>query len=411
MTTENYKIISIEALKTKLIDYFLFLGAVFASLVFINAQIPFSEASLNFFNYVDLFYLILLYGIYFNRKRISLKFKTGLIITSIFVVYLSDMYQNGLYSTLEIIVVMIPFLAILVYELKWAVVLFVVVFISYSAIAYGYLSGALTDDLSHPSQMITYKWVNNGIIFSIVSIIIALLVEKLNRSLIQIIEQQDENYQVLEEQDHELKQNIEEKKVLLQEIHHRVKNNLAVVSGLLDLQSNLAPDEFSRSTLKLSTNRILSISKVHELLYQSEDVSKIHFQKYIKDLADIIINSFNKTGQPIQLSFDINIHYLNVNHGVPVGIILNELLTNSLKHGFNQPQDLYEIHISAYEEEHYFEICYEDNGSGVIDIEPKKQPGLGKTLIESLLAQIDAEYFLKTDNKYRMNFKFPKVSD
>lgn len=61
--------------------------------------------------------------------------------------------------------------------------------------------------------------------------------------------------------------------MLLQEIHHRVKNNLAVVSGLLDLQSNRAPDDFSRTTLKLSTNRILSISKVHELLYQSEDIS------------------------------------------------------------------------------------------------------------------------------------------
>jgi two-component sensor histidine kinase len=321
------------------------------------------------------------------------------------------MLQNGLYSTLEIIVVMIPFLAILVYKLKWAVVLFLVVLVTYVTIAYGYLSGALTDDYSHPTQMIAYKWVNNGIIFSIVSVIIALLVEKLNRSLLQIIDEQDENYQVLELQDQELKLNIEEKKVLLQEIHHRVKNNLAVVSGLLDLQSNLAPDEFSRSTLKLSTNRILSISKVHELLYQSDDVSKIHFQKYIKELADIIINSFNKTGQPIQLSFDINIHYLNVNHGVPVGIILNELLTNSLKHGFNQTQELYEIKISAFEEEHHFEICYEDNGSGVVENQPTKKPGLGVTLIESLMTQIDAKYRLKTDNMYQMSFRFPKLNE
>ena len=411
MSINNEKIISIEALKTKLIDYFLFLGAVFSALVFLTGRFPLNESSFDLYNFFDLFYIVLLFSVFYFRNRINLKIRTGIIIATIYGAYVADMLQNGLYSTLEIIVVMIPFLAILVYKLKWAVVLFLVVLVTYVTIAYGYLSGALTDDYSHPTQMIAYKWVNNGIIFSIVSVIIALLVEKLNRSLLQIIDEQDENYQVLELQDQELKLNIEEKKVLLQEIHHRVKNNLAVVSGLLDLQSNLAPDEFSRSTLKLSTNRILSISKVHELLYQSDDVSKIHFQKYIKELADIIINSFNKTGQPIQLSFDINIHYLNVNHGVPVGIILNELLTNSLKHGFNQTQELYEIKISAFEEEHHFEICYEDNGSGVVENQPTKKPGLGVTLIESLMTQIDAKYRLKTDNMYQMSFRFPKLNE
>ncbi len=408
MTIKNDKIFSIEALKTRLIDYFLLIGAVFASLVFVTGRYPLGENSFDLFNFFDLLYIVLLFSVFYFRNRLSLQFKTGLIIVTIYAAYLADMYQNGLYSTLEIIVVMIPFLGILVYELKWAIVLFLLVLASYILIVYGYLNGYITDDFSHPSQLVTYKWINNGIIFSIVSSIIALLVHKLSQSLIEIIDQQDQNYKILVQQDQELKQNIEEKKVLLQEIHHRVKNNLAVVSGLLDLQSNLAPDDFSRSTLKLSTNRILSISKVHELLYQSEDVSRIHFKKYVQELADIILGSFNKNGLDIKLDLDINIHYLNVNHGVPVGIILNELLTNSLKHGFNEAQDCYKIQISAIEEDDFFDITYQDNGSGVVKQDPNKKPGLGKTLIESLLSQIEAEYHLKTDNLYQMSFRFPK---
>ena len=212
---------------------------------------------------------------------------------------------------------------------------------------------------------------------------------------------------MLEQQEQELKISVEEKNVLLQEIHHRVKNNLAVVSGLLDLQSNLAPDTFTRSALKLSTNRIISISKVHELLYQSEDVSRIDLNKYIRELTDIIIGSFNKNNFHIDLKLDINVPYLNINHGVPVGIILNELVTNSLKHGFNRPQDRYEIEISAHEEDGHYHIGYHDNGSGIIETVSEKKSGLGTTLIESLLKQIDAEFWLKTDGYYQITFRFP----
>jgi two-component sensor histidine kinase len=408
MNEHQKQLHSIDELKIKLIDYFLLIGIVFASLVFINGRIPVNESSFDIYNIFDLIFILLMYGVYYLRNRISLKFKTGLIIATLFAVYVADMYQNGLYSTLEIIVVMIPFLAILAYELKWAMILFTIVFLTYVSIACGYLSGIIGDQLTHPSQLVTYKWVNNGIIFSIVSIIIALLVHRLYQSQLEIIKEQDQSYQVLELQDQELKLNIAEKKVLLQEIHHRVKNNLAVVSGLLELQSSLAPDDFTKSTLKLSTNRILSISKVHELLYQSEDVSRIKFKKYIQELSDIIIDSFNKTERYIYLELDINIDYLNINHGVPIGIILNELMTNSLKHGFNQPQDEYKIQISAIEEDDFFRIIYADNGSGVTHSDPDKKPGLGKTLIESLLSQIDAEFELTTENKYLLSFRFPK---
>ncbi|HAW79284.1 MAG TPA: hypothetical protein DCX27_05925, partial [Balneola sp.] len=175
-------------------------------------------------------------------------------------------YQHGLYSTVKSIIIFIPFLGVLVYEVKWAVLIFIITMITYTLIAYGYLSGQLFPGSLDPTLNLPYKWIVNGILLSLVAIIVAMFMHNFNQSLLQIIEQQDISYNVLEQQEQELKISVEEKNVLLQEIHHRVKNNLAVVSGLLDLQSNLAPDTFTRSALKLSTNRIISISKVHELL-------------------------------------------------------------------------------------------------------------------------------------------------
>ncbi len=408
MTVNHEQRISIKSIKTKLIDNFVLYGAIFASVVFLIPQIPFEPENLNFYNYIDFITIVSLFAIYFNRRRLSLSFKGSFIIFAVYLFFLADLYQRGIYSIVKPVVVFIPFLGVLVYKVRWAVLLFVITMITYAVIAYGYLSGHLFPGTLDPALNIPYKWIVNGILLALVGIIVAMFMHIFNQSLLKIIEQQDKSYKVLEEQDQVLKQSIEEKKVLLQEIHHRVKNNLAVVSGLLDLQSSLAPDDFSRSTLKLSTNRILSISKVHELLYQSDDVSRIHLKKYIKELANIIIDSFNKTGLDIDLKLDINIPYLSVNHGVPVGIILNELITNSLKHGFNQPQDSYEIKISAFEEENHFEIIYRDNGSGVIDTDDEKQPGLGITLVESLLTQIEAESRLKTDGRYQMSFRFPK---
>lgn len=408
MTVTQEERISIKSIKNKLIDNFVLYGAIFASVVFLIPQIPFRIENLDFYNYLDLTTIVSLFIIYYYRERLSLSFKGSFIIFAVYLFFVADLYQRGLYSTVKSVIVFIPFLGVLVYKIKWAVLFFAIAVITYAVIAYGYLSGQLFPGSLDPALNIPYKWAVNGILLSLVGIIVAMFMHIFNQSLLQIIKQQDKSYKVLEEQDQELKQSIEEKKVLLQEIHHRVKNNLAVVSGLLELQSNVAPDHFSRSTLKLSTNRILSISKVHELLYQSEDLSRIHLKKYIKELADIIIGSFNKTGLEIDLKLDIHIPYLSINHGVPIGIIFNELLTNSLKHGFKEFQDNCQILISAFEEDEHYKIIYQDNGSGIVDTDHDKTPGLGITLVDSLLTQIDAESELKTKGMYELSFRFPK---
>ncbi|WP_409029251.1 sensor histidine kinase [Gracilimonas sediminicola] len=408
MTINQEKRISIDSVKTKLIDNLGLYGAIVALVAFLIPQIPFKPGNLDVYNYIDLTVIISVFVFYYHRDKFSLPFKGFIIIVIVYLFFVMDLYQHGLSSTVKPVFVFIPFTGILVFKVRWAIFIYLVSILTYAIIAYGYLTGQIPPGLMDPALNVPYKWAVNGVILSLVGIIIAMFVHIFIQSIIQIIEQQDQSYEVLEHQDRELKQNIEEKKVLLQEIHHRVKNNLAVVSGLLDLQSGMAPDDFSRSALKLSTNRILSISKVHELLYQSEDVSRIHFKKYIKELAGIILDSFNKTGLEINLKLDIDIQYLNVNHGVPIGIILNELITNSLKHGFNEAQESYQIHISAFEEDEHYKIIYQDNGSGVVVNKSEKLSGLGITLVDSLLTQIEAESQLKTDGMYHLSFRFPK---
>lgn len=408
MTKKQKNRISIESVKTKIIDNLVLYGGMVALFASVLPLIPFEPEKLNVYKYIDLTMVISIFVIYRFRDRLSLALKGGIILILVYLFFTADLYQHGLASTVKPVFIFIPFTGVLAFRLSRVALIYLISILTFAVIAYGYLTGHISPGLMSPGLNTPYKWVINGIILSLVGIIIAMFVHVFMQSLIRIIKQQDKNYEVLELQDQELKQNIEEKMVLMQEIHHRVKNNLAVVSGLLELQSGLAPDDFSRSALKISTNRILSISKVHELLYQSDDVSRIDFKKYIKELANIIIDSFNKTGFDVELKLDIDIKYLNVNHGVPVGIILNELITNSLKHGFSEEQEEYQILIAASEEDEHYNILYRDNGSGVVESDTDQSTGLGQTLISSLLSQIEAESELKTEGMYQMSFRFPK---
>jgi two-component sensor histidine kinase len=205
-----------------------------------------------------------------------------------------------------------------------------------------------------------------------------------------------------------IQNNLEEKNILLQEIHHRVKNNLAVVSGLLDLQSYHLSDNAVQHILKKSTNRILSIAKVHEMLYEAKDFSRLPFDKYIRELSDIILASMNSDNQEVTINTDIGIKNLNINHGVPLGIIFNELITNSVKYGFPQ-QSGNEITITVSPRDTNIEVVYEDNGVGIHDFEAASTKSLGFTLIEALMEQIQAEYAYDTENRFKLTFTFPSI--
>jgi PAS domain S-box-containing protein len=190
---------------------------------------------------------------------------------------------------------------------------------------------------------------------------------------------------------------LREKEILLSEIHHRVKNNLAVISGLLGLQSTYVEDEHSRSLFEESRNRIHSMALIHDKLYNHETSARIDFNSYCKDLLDHINSSYNGGTSVINCSVTCNDVFLDIKNAVPCGLILNELISNAYKHAFTGRSNG-EIRIVCTKMGEKFTMMVSDNGIG-FDAEKnlEKPVSLGLTLITALVAQVNGT--LKTTNK------------
>lgn len=205
----------------------------------------------------------------------------------------------------------------------------------------------------------------------------------------------------------EIQKSLEEKQTLLAEIHHRVKNNLAVVSGLLELQKNEAGDQV-RSTLHETQSRIHSIALIHEKLYQTETLSDIDMQEYIRDFARMVTNSFGSDLKDITVTQELQSFILDITKAVPVGLILNELLNNAYKHGFSGLKKG-SIRISLSKKDGMGTLRVADDGKGLTDdFNLDNQQSLGMTLIQTLTKQLDGEFEIKSgDNWTTFKVKFP----
>lgn len=186
----------------------------------------------------------------------------------------------------------------------------------------------------------------------------------------------------------QIQASLKEKETLLSEIHHRVKNNLAVVSGLLGLQAEYVEDKKAKELFEESRNRIHSMALIHDKLYQHETLAKINFNAYINDLVEHITQSYASTSTDIQFSVTCNDIFLDIKNAIPCGLILNELISNSFKHAFKD-QKVGEIKIVCTKMGEKFTMMVSDNGIGY-DFENglKRPQSLGLTLIGALAQQV-----------------------
>jgi PAS domain S-box-containing protein len=190
---------------------------------------------------------------------------------------------------------------------------------------------------------------------------------------------------------------LHEKEILLSEIHHRVKNNMAVISGLLGLQSSYVEDEHSRLLFEESRNRIHSMALIHDKLYQHETFARIDFNAYCNDLVNYIKSSYNNTEAKISYSITCNDVLIDIKNAVPCGLILNELISNAYKHAFAGRTEG-EIKIVCTKMGEKFTMMVSDNGIGFDPENGIEQPvSLGLTLIAALVAQVNGT--IKTTNK------------
>jgi PAS domain S-box-containing protein len=190
-------------------------------------------------------------------------------------------------------------------------------------------------------------------------------------------------------------QSLKEKEILLAEIHHRVKNNLAVISGLLQMQIWEAENEFAATALQESQLRVQSIALVHEKLYQSESLSYIRFDKYIQELLQAVSSTYLSQNSDIKIITNLESIVLNINQAIPCSLLLNELVSNALKHAFSEQGDGC-IEISMTQSGNQIELKVKDDGKGFPNTKTDSK-SMGMSLVDTLCKQIDGQ--LEFENK------------
>lgn len=182
---------------------------------------------------------------------------------------------------------------------------------------------------------------------------------------------------------------IKEKDTLLKEIHHRVKNNLQTVSSLLSLQSRSTEDIKVKNMINSSQNRVISMAMVHEMLYMKQDLSKIEYKSYVLELGDYLVRSFKGKDNNITLNINIPEIKLGIDTAIPLGLLINEIITNALKYGIKD-EDHGEIYIEIKNTNtNDYQLYIGDNGIGFPeDTDFKNSKTLGLKLINNLVRQL-----------------------
>jgi PAS domain S-box-containing protein len=186
-----------------------------------------------------------------------------------------------------------------------------------------------------------------------------------------------------------IKASLKEKELLLREIHHRVKNNLQIINSLLSLQTRYIKDEGTLNIFKESQNRVRSMAIIHEKLYNSSNLVKIDFEEYVKDLANNLFYTYKINPYNIKLNTDIDNILFDIETAIPCGLIINELVSNCLKHAFNG-LNKGKINITLNQIGEEFTLSVSDNGIGLPeDFNFTNTDSLGLLMINNLVKQLD----------------------
>lgn len=203
-----------------------------------------------------------------------------------------------------------------------------------------------------------------------------------------------------------IKRSLREKEVLLKEIHHRVKNNLAVISGLLFMQAENLDNEEMKQVLYDSEIRIRSMAMIHEKLYHHDMYSGIEFGSYIKDLVKTIESTYLNGDTDIKVNLNTPPTYIDLNRAMPCALIVNEALSNAYKHAFKGKGNG-EIWIDFMQQEGTYRMVIRDNGNGLpVDYKPEQATSLGMTLIHGLVRQLGSVLDIDTSSGTQLSFEF-----
>ena len=212
------------------------------------------------------------------------------------------------------------------------------------------------------------------------------------------------------EAEEDLRRSLREKEVMLKEIHHRVKNNLQVISSILDLQLDTVTDPLMQLTLKESINRVRSMAMIHEGLYQGTTLSRIDFANYTERLANVLLVSYSPRSH-VNLIVDAQAVELNIESAVPCGLILNELISNALKHAFKGDKPGRMLVTVGPTGAGSVRLTVHDSGPGMPPgFDLKKQSTLGLQLVQALTHQIKGTMVVTNDNGALFSLEFKELN-
>jgi PAS domain S-box-containing protein len=190
---------------------------------------------------------------------------------------------------------------------------------------------------------------------------------------------------------------LKEKEILLREVHHRVKNNMQVISSILNLQSSYVSDEYALTLLKESQNRIKTMAYIHESLYQNKSFTSVNFSDYVYTLVNNIVQSYSYSSEKIKLELSVEKITLSLDSSIPTGLIINELITNAIKHAFpGARQGVITLNLRC--ENNFVFLELKDNGVGFAPgIDFVNSHSLGLQLVNTLIEQIEGELKFKSE--------------
>ena len=263
-----------------------------------------------------------------------------------------------------------------------------------------------------PNTVIVFSLMNISAVTTVLFLSLRFYVKELIRKQTEInklLEEEAIAKQSLNEKAIILNEHIEEKDIMLKEIHHRVKNNLQVITSLLSLQNSFIEKEEIKSIFKKSQNRINSMAMIHEMLYQSDQLSRIEFEVYAKALINNIIETMSPNSEKISLEIESQEIFLNLDTAIPLALIVNEIATNALKYGISN-MDNGNIFLKLdQDEEKQFHMIIGDNGPGMDQSKfDHSRQSLGMMLIKNLSLQIQGKIELMDTEKgsvYKLIFR------
>jgi len=200
---------------------------------------------------------------------------------------------------------------------------------------------------------------------------------------------------------------LKERDALLQEIHHRVKNNLQVISSLISMQVRTIEDASTRAALQQCSSRVETMAQIHEMLYLSKDYANVPFGKYARELATRVLGASGASPEQVAIGYDLEEVFLPVDKAIPCALILNELISNALKHAFPEGRGAIRVELRLLAGGRVL-LSVSDDGIGIRgDFDPARSKSLGVQLVIALTRQLDGELNIERQPGASFRIAFP----